>query len=76
MRSVWVCAAAPCALAWGAPGQAAPRPSIVTNPDWLERPSGEDVAASYPRVAEAKIAASAEQARKHFCETRQCEAAS
>lgn len=51
MRSVWVCAAALCALAWGAPGQAAPRPSIVTNPDWLERPSGADVAAMYPKLA-------------------------
>lgn len=51
MRSVWVCAAALCALAWGAPGHAAPRPSIVTNPDWLELPSGEDIAAMYPRLA-------------------------
>lgn len=51
MRSVWVCAAALCALAWGAPGQAAPRPSEVTNPDWLERPSGADIAIVYPKAA-------------------------
>lgn len=51
MRSVWVCAAALCALAWGGPGAAAPRPSVVTNPDWLEQPSGDDIAAMYPRLA-------------------------
>lgn len=51
MRSVWICAAALGALAWWGPATAAPRPSVVTNPDWLERPSGEDVAAMYPKLA-------------------------
>lgn len=51
MRSVWVCAAALCALVWSGPSFAAPRPSVITNPDWLERPSGEDVAVAYPKLA-------------------------
>lgn len=51
MRSVRVCAAALCALAWCAPGYAAPRPSVVTNPDWLDRPSGADIAVVYPKAA-------------------------
>jgi len=42
-------AAALCALASGA--AAAPRPSVITNPDWLERPNAEDVATSYPPIA-------------------------
>ena len=51
MRSVWVSAAALCALAWGGTALAAPPPSVITNPDWLERPSGEDVAVLYPKLA-------------------------
>ena len=30
---------------------AQPRPSIVTNPDWLRKPSGEDMANNYPQTA-------------------------
>lgn len=51
MRSVWVCAAALCALAWGGSAEAAPPAPVTTNPDWLERPSAEDVAALYPKLA-------------------------
>lgn len=51
MRSVWVCAAALCALAWGDVGAAAPRPSVVTNPDWLETPNVDDMAEHFPKAA-------------------------
>lgn len=33
------------------PAQAQPRPSVVTNPDWLERPSAELLAEVYPQLA-------------------------
>jgi len=49
-RSIWVGAVALAALAVSSPGLAAPPPSVVTNPDWLERPSGEDVAEAYPEL--------------------------
>jgi TonB family protein len=29
-----------------------PRPSVITNPDWLQRPSGEDLADHYPEIAQ------------------------
>lgn len=29
-----------------------PRPTVITNPDWLHRPSGEDVAQYYPDRAQ------------------------
>lgn len=35
----------------GASAWAQPRPSVVTNPDWLERPDGDDVSALYPPIA-------------------------
>jgi TonB family protein len=42
-------------LMQGAPAAAPapPRPSIITNPDWLRRPTGEDMAKFYPRAATA-----------------------
>lgn len=51
MRSVWVCAAALCVLAWSGSAAADPRPSVVTNPDWLAQPGGDDVAEHYPKAA-------------------------
>lgn len=30
---------------------ATPRPSIITNPDWVRRPTGEDLARFYPKAA-------------------------
>ncbi|MCX7586930.1 TonB family protein [Phenylobacterium sp. 58.2.17] len=51
MRSVRVCAAAFCALMWGGAAGAAPPAPVITNPDWLERPSSQDVAALYPKLA-------------------------
>jgi protein TonB len=29
-----------------------PRPSVITSPDWLRRPSGEDIARYYPERAQ------------------------
>lgn len=34
-----------------APPPEPPRPSVLTNPDWLRRPSGEDIARYYPERA-------------------------
>jgi TonB family protein len=39
------------ASAVGASAWAKPRTSVVTNPDWLERPNGDDVSALYPPIA-------------------------
>ncbi len=43
--------AALAASAVDASAWAKPRPSVVTNPDWLERPNGDDVSALYPPIA-------------------------
>lgn len=50
-RSLWVGAVALAALAMSSPGLAAAAPSVVTNPDWLEQPDGDDVAEHYPDAA-------------------------
>jgi protein TonB len=34
-----------------APPPEPPRPSVITSPDWLRRPSGEDIARYYPERA-------------------------
>ena len=41
------------AASWmaAAAASAAPAPSVVVNPDWLEQPNGADVAALYPEPA-------------------------
>ena len=35
-----------------APAPEPPRPSVITNPDWARRPSGEDIARYYPDRAQ------------------------
>ena len=34
------------------PAPPPPRPTVITNPDWLHRPSGDEVAAVYPERAQ------------------------
>jgi TonB family protein len=46
-RTAWVIGLL---LAAGA-AAAQPRPSVITNPDWLVRPRGEDLYAAYPEIA-------------------------
>lgn len=43
---------APAATARVAPAAPTARPSIVTNPDWVRRPDGEDIARFYPEKAQ------------------------
>ncbi|HEY0649357.1 energy transducer TonB [Phenylobacterium sp.] len=47
LMSVALQAATPAA----APAVTPPRPSVITNPDWLRRPTGEDFALAYPPAA-------------------------
>ncbi|MBA4011399.1 MAG: hypothetical protein C0481_05985 [Phenylobacterium sp.] len=53
IQSIWLGAIALAALAVSSPGLAAAPPAVVTNPDWLEQPSREDVSNHFPKVAEA-----------------------
>lgn len=50
-RSIWIGAAALLVLAAGSSASAKPRPSVVSDPDWLERPNGDEVSAAYPSIA-------------------------
>lgn len=39
--------------AFAAAGGAQTAPPLTTNPDWLEKPNGEDIASHYPQIAQA-----------------------
>jgi protein TonB len=43
---------APPVITQAPPAPAPPRPSVITNPDWLRKPSGDDLARFYPDRAQ------------------------